>query len=435
MRLDSLHGADLVETDLAIDPSQPRRVAIAVRDVSGMTGNNLDGFFSRDGGATWTGRRVASGRYAGAGAETSDPTIAFDAAGRAFYGALAIRFFPERTRYDSVIGVQRSLDGGASYASPRLAARSSGPGLPEEGDLPPGSTFNDKEWLAVDRSGGSRDGTLYVAWDAIHRFVTSNESTVAITSSSDHGATFARPRVIGPRAGHAFGPQMAVLPDGTLVVVWVYAPRDEDRFLPVLAVRSTDGGRTFSTPRRIASIDSRGANAYYEVALDASAGGRLLACWSTGAGRGMSQATCTGSADGVHWDRSVRIAPRVPGAHDLVAVSADADHPSRFWAAFYAVRPRATTVRLYRSDDDGRSFGFSGILARRPYPAGSFLAADSTLFTGDYIGLDARGGQVIASYVLPRRSNMTGKSVYVTALPSPGAPAPPAASPTPAVAP
>jgi hypothetical protein len=105
---------------------------------------------------------------------------------------------------------------------------------------------------------------------------------------------------------------------------------------------------------------------------------------------------------------------RLGGVNDLIAVTGD--DAGRFWLGMYVIGRRGTTVRLYRSADGGRSFRLARILARRSFAAGGFLAG-SGVRTGDYFGLTAGGGRVIAAYVLPRRgrSPLTN-SVYVTSM-------------------
>ena len=176
----------------------------------------------------------------------SDPVVEFDGAGHAFFGALAVRFYPARNRFDSVIGVRRSDDGGASFGRPALAVRDEGPGLPEEATFPPDVTWNDKDWLAVDRA----RGTVYQGWNRIHTRFGGQSSRIAVARSTDGGATFAPPVLLSPAQGVTTGPQLAVRADGAVEAAWVGSPRPVSRG-DALVATSHDGGATFGAPRRV----------------------------------------------------------------------------------------------------------------------------------------------------------------------------------------
>ncbi|MDX6674272.1 MAG: hypothetical protein QOH11_1690, partial [Solirubrobacteraceae bacterium] len=127
VRLDGPEARILEEPDVAVDPTAPNRVVVVVKDYQGSGDLRIDRFVSSDGGRTFgPRRRIANASYGGVPALVSDPVVEFDGAGHAFFGALAIRFYPERDRFDSVIGVRRSADGGASFGRPALAVRDEG---------------------------------------------------------------------------------------------------------------------------------------------------------------------------------------------------------------------------------------------------------------------------------------------------------------------
>ena len=404
VRLDGPGARILEEPDVAVDPTAPDRVVVVVKDYQGSGDLRIDRFVSRDGGRTFgPRRRIANASYGGVPALVSDPVVEFDGAGHAFFGALAIRFYPERDRFDSVIGVRRSTDGGASFGRPALAVRDEGPGLPEEAAFPPDVTWNDKDWLAVDRT----TGTVYQAWNRIHTRFGGQSSRIAVVRSTDGGATFAPPVLLSPPRGATTGPQVAVRADGAVETAWVGSPRTGDRG-DLLVATSHDGGMTFGGPRSVGRIVGIGRNAYGLAAL-ATAGSASLACWGS-AGR----ARCA-RAVGDSWRASRLVDGRLGGLQDMIAVTGD--DAGRFWLGMYAIGRRGTTVRLYRSADGGRSFRLVKNLARRPYAAGGFLPG-SGVRTGDYFGLTAAGGRVTAAYVLPRRGRSPlANSVYVTAVP------------------
>jgi hypothetical protein len=403
VRLDGAGARILEEPDVAVDPTAPNRVVVVVKDTQGSGDLRIDRFVSSDGGRTFGPRqRIANASYGGVPALVSDPVVEFDGAGHAFFGALAIRFYPERNRFDSVIGVRRSDDGGATFGPPALAVRDEGPGLPEEASFPPDVTWNDKDWLAVDRA----SGTVYQGWNRIHTRFAGQSSRVAVARSTDGGATFSPPVMLSPARGITTGPQLAVRADGALEVAWVGSPRLVPRG-DVFVATSRDGGATFGAPLKVGRVEGIGRNAY-SLAAVASTGSASLACWGS-AGR----AHCA-RAVGDSWRAPRLVDRRLGGLHDMIAVAGDA--AGRFWLGMYAIGRRGTTVRLYRSADGGRSFRLVRILARRPYAAGGFLPG-SGVRTGDYFGLTAAGGRVTTAYVLPRRGRSPlANSVYVTTV-------------------
>jgi hypothetical protein len=404
VRLDGPGARILEEPDVAVDPTAPNRVVVVVKDFQGSGDLRVDRFVSNNGGRTFgPRRRIANASYGGVPALVSDPVVEFDGAGHAFFGALAIRFYPERDRFDSVIGVRRSADGGASFGPPGLAVRDEGPGLPEDAAFPPDVTWNDKDWLAVDRT----TGTLYQGWNRIHTRFGGQSGRIVVARSTDGGATFAPPVLLSPAQGVTTGPQVAVRADGAVEAAWVGSARPVSRG-DALVATSHDGGATFGAPRRVGGVQGIGRNAYDLAALTAS-GTASLACWGS-AGR----AHCA-RAVGNSWRASRLVDRRLGGLQDMIAVTGD--DAGRFWLGMYAIGRRGTSVRLYRSADAGRSFRLVRILAHRPYAAGGFLPG-SGVRTGDYFGLTAAGGRVTAAYALPRRGRSPlANSVYVTTVP------------------
>ena len=404
VRLDGPGARILEEPDVAVDPGAPNRVVVVVKDTQGSGDLRIDRFASTDGARTFGRRgRIANASYGGVPALVSDPVVDFDGAGHADFGALAIRFYPDRNRFDSVIGVRRSDDGGASFGPPAFAVRDEGPGLPEEASFPPGVTWNDKDWLATDRA----RGVIYVGWNRIRTYFLGQTSRVAFARSTDGGASFSPMTLLSPAGGVSTGPQLAVRGDGAVEAAWVSAPRP----LPngdVFVATSHDVGSTFAAPRRVGHVQGVGRDGY-DLASVAATGARSLACWGS-AGR----AYCA-RAGGDSWHAPRRVDRRLRALQDMIAVTADA--AGRFWLGMYAIdRRRGTTVRLYRSADGGRSFRLVRILARRSFAAGGFLRG-SGVRTGDYFGLTAAAGRVTAAYVLPRRGRRPlSNSVYVTTV-------------------
>jgi hypothetical protein len=112
------------------------------------------------------------------------------------------------------------------------------------------SAFEDKYYIEIDNSPGSPyKGMMYTPWK---RVIDRDSSTqIVVARSSDGGRTWSEPVGVSPRKhgtstdttfGQSF-PLTTTGPDGTLYVVWNDGPARSIGFS-----RSTDGGRTFSTP-------------------------------------------------------------------------------------------------------------------------------------------------------------------------------------------
>jgi hypothetical protein len=247
-----------------------------------------------------------------------------------------------------------------------------------------------------------------MGWNRIHTRFGGQSSRIAFARSTDGGASFGAPLLLSPPRGVTTGPQVAVRADGAVEVVWVGSPRPVAHGDVFLAT-SRDGGATFTAPRRIGHVTGVGSNAY-DLAGLATTGSRSLACWGSG-----GRAYCA-RAEGDAWRAARAVDRRLGGLQDMIRVTGD--DAGRFWLGMSAIGWRGTTVRLYRSTDGGRTFRLVRILARRSFAAGGFLPR-SGVRTGDYCGLTAAGGRVIAAYVLPRRGrNPLSNSVYVTAVPA-----------------
>src|SRR5262249_32024826 len=106
-------------------------------------------YASFDGGCTWTQGGVLPG-YDDARL-TSDVSFAFDAHGVVYASVL----FPGPRV--SGLGVSKSADGGRTFGPPAIVYQDA-----------PSEIFSDKPWIAVDRTGGPHDGTIYVAWSYDH---------------------------------------------------------------------------------------------------------------------------------------------------------------------------------------------------------------------------------------------------------------------------
>lgn len=172
------------EPSIAVDPTNPLRMVIGWRQFDTISSNfrQAGNAYSVDGGRTWTNRPPLT-----AGIFRSDPVLAFDRDGTFFYNSL---------EGDLTTDLFTSTDGGASWAGPFFAFG------------------GDKQWMAVDRTGGAADGYLYQTWSGLGDPNIFNRST-------DGGNAFSTPSGVpqAPKWG-----TIEVADDGTVYLAGSGSP-------------------------------------------------------------------------------------------------------------------------------------------------------------------------------------------------------------------
>jgi hypothetical protein len=248
------------------------------------------GFFtSFDGGATWVDGQIPMRSGNGAG----DPSPAFDAelSGNTAQTGWAMMAQLENTGGLSGPNISQgdasvswSRDGGITWSEPVTVMHGTGASIGPANR----AVFFDKVWLTVDNYPDSPFyGRAYLTsarfLNALHGAYA--ESPVYLSYSDDGGRTWSRPKAIsgsnplcteqttgpaGPCDENGF-PIPEVGPDGSLVVhfannnvttAWETPGEFENT---LLAVRSTDGGATFSAPRVIAHLEDGAADTPWSV--------------------------------------------------------------------------------------------------------------------------------------------------------------------------
>lgn len=160
------------------------------------------------------------------------------------------------TEYDGALWHSRSADGGRTFTPPRLVA----------GD--------DRRPARAPSLALGRGGTVYLAWT-----VGEEGADIHLSASTDHGASFAAPRVVAPSLGYSDAPKLAV--DGAGVLHLAYAESPDGPFgrAHVRHARSSDGGRTFDPPRDISAPMPPGAVSASYPSLAADGRGHVLVTW------------------------------------------------------------------------------------------------------------------------------------------------------------
>jgi hypothetical protein len=279
------------ETAIAQDPNAPGHLVASSNDYRRGDGNCY-AYYSKDNGASWSDstapmsftRGDAFGgtarQYWQAGGDTS---VAWDTKGNAYLSCLTFNRGPDVTQdtdLSSAFYVFRSTGtDGASWNFP-------GRPVSEFNDpAGEGTTLLDKQYLTVDNHKGSRfQDRLYVTWTL---FAADGTSYIYGAYSRDYGESFSSPKLVSRNSSlcsntldvptpqgtcntNQFS-QPFTGPDGSLYVVWDnynltgVRPGEEERSAApavdnraqVLLAKSTDGGNTFSAPRKVAD--------YYEL--------------------------------------------------------------------------------------------------------------------------------------------------------------------------
>lgn len=338
---------------------------------------------SSDGGATWLeglvpGLTPPSG---GVWDRASDPWVAFGPGSRAYFCSLLF----EENSPDNAIGVNLSTDGGRTWGPAVVAAFSN-------------AEFNDKQSLTVDTASGSPYlGRVYVVWDAnfdTNLDGSIDKQVVLVTSSSDSGATWSRP-VRVRRKGANVGCVARVGPDGSVSMVWLGGSLTGRKSF-IYFSKSVDGGQTWSKARRISEVRAAGVNGFRSgnglpsFDVDASTG-RLYVAWADARFTGVDQIALITSTDGgLTWSAPRRVSDG-PGDASAFTVSVAARPGGHVAVSAYSLRndpSRSFLVDLFVqvSDDGGATFGTSRRVTPESFDI-RWAAQARGYFLGDYIGL------------------------------------------------
>jgi len=203
------------ESSIAVNPRNPLNMIGGLNDYQlaiNPGGQVSETVLSRahvtfDGGHSWSEYPIIfDSAYQG----TGDPALAFDAAGRAYYGTLGFRFAGPANATNPDVIVANSADGGKTWTSVRVAAGSGSEG--SVGDL------LDKEYVAA-----WGNGNAIVTYGDFRLGQKGSFISATIYSSVTHdgGATWSAPRVISGALDEAFVSVPTVAADGRIYVAFL----------------------------------------------------------------------------------------------------------------------------------------------------------------------------------------------------------------------
>ncbi|UCG34089.1 MAG: hypothetical protein JSU68_05525 [Phycisphaerales bacterium] len=332
------------EPSIAVDPNEPDKMAIGWRQFDAVSSNfrQAGWAYTQDGGTTWTFPGVLD-----PGQFRSDPVLGYDAEGNFYFNSLAA------SGSAFWCTVFKSTDGGVTWDSGTFAQG------------------GDKQWMAIDRTGGIGHGNIYAAWNLSYSACPGD-----FTVSYDGGQSF---EDCASMPGSPIWGTLAVGPDGTLFIsgtgmelvrsstikdsslppafdlattvdldgtlafsggpnpggllgqCWIavdhsggptngnlYMLASVQRFstpdpLDVMFARSTDGGLTWSAPVRI-NDDAEDNNAYqWFSTMSVAPNGRIDAVWNdtrNNIATSRSEVYYSYSTDGgLTWTTNVPVTP------------------------------------------------------------------------------------------------------------------------------
>jgi hypothetical protein len=392
------------EPHVAVDPEHPERLVVGVmfRGVVGKGDqergdSRLLTWHSADGGRSWSKPAAPFGDAERPAARLgSDPALAFGTGDMCWFSGCDHDWHLIKPNY-SAVKVCPSPDGGKMWGPPLVVT--------ELDNDKNGKGIVDKQWLAVDQSGGMRRGTLYVAWSRIDQ---DQKHCDLRCAALPPGAKQFTPSVrlgepldlknVSDLIHHV---QLAVCPDGTLDAVWRVAPTNR-----LVHASSQDGAKTFSKPLPISENEKSGVGQF--PSLTTTPDCKLLVAWVR-----QGDVFCSVLASG-RWSAPRHVAGDLPEgvrlSHPAVAATADA-----LWVSAYRRenKPERVRVVLYRSTDEGKKWEAHCTLASREFPDGKA----GRFSPGDYVGLAAAKGYVYAAYVLPGEGREgSRRQLYVSAL-------------------
>ncbi len=387
-------GGGQHEPAIAANPLDPDNAVAVTKDIRGATARNYI-YTTTDGGATWL-EQLFPRPNPDLPLDT-DPAVFFRQDGRAYIIWTSFSDFGHGGLFCSW-----SDDGGQTWGAAT-------PITPAEGH------FDDKAWLAFDETGGPHNGTIYAAWT---RF---GNAEIASAHSIDGGTTWNTPIFAsnGQAAINNDGAQPLVLPDGTLLVIFLHNASPGVTGTLTLA-RSTDGGATFLPNTLLFDVQQAPYTlpgeqwrhfTYHSLGYDPVRGG-LHVIWPDyrdGATEGINILYSHSTDAGASWSSPARLNDDLPGIVRDQWFPALVATPDGRLTALWLDRRDDPSNSLYHayartSTDGGATWATSVRVSSAPSDPNLAIPPDSGGI-GDYIGISGGPGVVWGAWTDVRNGN------------------------------
>jgi len=233
------------ETSIAVNPLDTQNVIAGWISSGDLTCGYGASF---DGGRTWPVVGVVPGIQKGSGGtfdRGTDPSVAFDKFGNAYYTCLGFDLFPPGTGSAGTMYVSTSTDGGRTWGTPVVALTAE--------DNPGNSVneFEDHQFITTNPA----NGHLYLTQTEFTAF---GKPEIQFTRSTDGNRTWSPPVTINNRAGNAtFQDSFSAAgkdPSTVYVTFGAFANTGLSNWNRIYIVKSTDGGQSFSAPQLLTEI-------------------------------------------------------------------------------------------------------------------------------------------------------------------------------------
>jgi hypothetical protein len=388
------------EVTIAAFPNDRSILVATARDTRQTSGFSWAGYYrSTDGGVTWQNALVPGfpGDTSPEGLSSpvhdagwkigSDPVITADREGRVYLAWLA--FGPRTTEFAGWVVLTRYSDFGATYDFTSVAY--AGHDTPSDKLGGPGnSRVTDKEWIAVDDTGGPCDGYLYMPWAL---FESSGGAVPIVFQRSTDGGRSWSPIVhlSHPPNTQNQGTTVAVGPRGEVYVAWEDFHKDQ-----ILFTRSLDCGQTFDMERGMTSIvpvpeplpgSAYRLDSFPRMAVSQTTGS-IFITWADYR-TGNADVLLARSTDrGVSWSVPA-VVNDVTTNHQIFPAITTFD--GRVDVSFYDSRndPGGKLLDIYyaQSNDDGRTFLPNVRVTDAAFDPNLGITGGGAAFLGDYNGI------------------------------------------------
>jgi hypothetical protein len=425
-------GDDVIDAEsepsLSVDPNDPRTLVAAwMQDLY----QGYVAAWSKNGGSTWATVTVP-GVSPCSGSEyelAADPWLSTGPDGTTYLAGISLDisetapFLPFRSR----LQVNRSTDGGRSWSEPAVVVAGSG-------------RLHDKPSLVADPK---IPGRAYVVWTEFLTATGPPADGIHFSRTGDGGKTWSVPVRLDfpmPAGSTPHGALILVLPGGELLsITTMRAPNGTTAPHRILAIRSTDGGDTWSPASTVAEFpatDRRHSTPWDDPetgeAIDApewaisaavASEGSVYVTWRHAGVTGTADIRFTKSNDGGNtWSAPATIAS--VGAQMFLPVIS-ASHDGTVGVTYYDMRRDVLGDAAYTTDVWFAHSHDGGATWQETHLGGSFDLRSALLrkipitgrFVGDYHGLvPLRGGFGAAFALAKPKARVGGSDIFFARL-------------------